>query len=79
MIAPLYQTILGPDFRVEMANVLNWLEGLLKLPQFVNRIGRVKFAQKPIYYLLSEPKEEAKDREIHSASKIKAQKYAKKK
>lgn len=73
MVAPLYQTILGPDFREKMANVLNWLEGLLKLPQFVNRIGRVKFAEKPIYYLLSEPNEQFKASTIKSSANVKAQ------
>ncbi len=63
-----------------MANVLSWLESLLKLPQFVNRIGRVKFAEKPIYYLLTEPKEEAKEDPIFGSDvEVKAQKDAKKK
>ena len=59
--------------------VLEWLNLVLKKPQFVNRIGRVKFAEKPIFYLLPEPKEESKEPIFNLETKVKAQKDANKK
>ena len=43
-----------------MPNVTNWLESLIKLPEFVTRIGNVRFTQKAIKPLLAEKKEEVK-------------------
>jgi elongation factor 1-gamma len=43
-----------------MPNVTNWLESLIKLPEFVSRMGNVKFTQKAIKPILSEKKEEVK-------------------
>lgn len=60
MLIPLYQTTLDGGFRKAMPNVTNWLESLVKLPEFVSRIGNVKFAQKAIKPLLAEKKEEVK-------------------
>jgi hypothetical protein len=55
-----------------MANVLKWLKSLLKLPQYVNRIGNVKFAQSPINYLTTKSKEEVKGPILHNPTKLKA-------
>jgi elongation factor 1-gamma len=60
MLIPLYQTTLDGGFRKAMPNVTNWLESLIKLPQFVSRLGNVKFTQKAIKPLLAEKKEEVK-------------------
>jgi elongation factor 1-gamma len=60
MLIPIYQTTLDGGFRKAMPNVTNWIESLIKLPQFSARIGNVKFAQKAIKPLLAEKKEEVK-------------------
>ena len=60
ILIPLYQTTLDGGFRKAMPNVTNWLESLVKLPEFVSRIGNVKFTQKAIKPLLAEKKEEVK-------------------
>jgi elongation factor 1-gamma len=41
-----------------MPLVSAWLEGLAKLPEFVGRIGNVKFTQKPLKPVLAEKKKE---------------------
>ena len=60
MLIPLYQTTLDGGFRKAMPNVTNWLESLIKLPEFVTRIGNVRFTTKAIKPLLAEKKEEVK-------------------
>jgi elongation factor 1-gamma len=60
ILIPLYQTTLDGGFRKAMPNVTNWLESLIKLPEFVSRLGNVKFTQKAIKPLLAEKKEEVK-------------------
>lgn len=60
LLIPLYQTTLDGGFRKAMPNVTNWLESLIKLPEFVSRLGNVRFAQKAIKPLLAEKKEEVK-------------------
>ena len=59
-LIPLFQTTLDGGFRKAMPNVTAWLEGLVKLPEFVSRIGNVKFAQKALKPVLAEKKEEVK-------------------
>ena len=61
-----------------MENVLRWLNNVLKKRQFVNRIGRVKFAEEPTFYLLPEPIEETKEPMTNSKRKAKAKIDAKK-
>ena len=40
MIIPLFQTTVDRDFfRKEVPNAADWLESLIKLPEFVSRIG----------------------------------------
>ncbi len=79
MIVPIYKTILGPEFRQGMENVFKWLDLVLNQSEFVNRIGKVKFAEKPTFYLLPEPKEESKEPLFNSKTKVKPQKVANKK
>ena len=62
-----------------MDNVLKWLSPVLKLSQFVNHFGRVKFAEKPTFYLLPEPIEETKEPISSSKRKAKAKKDVNKK
>lgn len=45
MLIPLYQTTLDIFFREATPNVTNWLTSLLKLPEFVSRIGKVEFPE----------------------------------
>jgi len=52
-----------------MPNVSNWLEGLIKLPEFVSRIGNVKFCQKALKPVLAEKKEEVKAAPAKAAAK----------
>jgi elongation factor 1-gamma len=60
-LIPLYQTTLDGGFRKAMPNVTAWLESLIKLPEFVSRIGNVKFTQKALKPILAaEKKEEVK-------------------
>lgn len=69
MLIPLYQTTLDGGFRKAMPNVTNWIESLIKLPQFVSRLGNVKFTQKAIKPLLAEKKEEVKAAPAKPAAK----------
>lgn len=57
-----YQTILDGGFRKAMPNVAAWIESLVKLPEFVSRIGNVKFAAKALkpVHLAEKKKEEVK-------------------
>ena len=66
---PVFQTTLDGGFRKAMPNVSAWLEGLVKLPEFVSRIGNVKFAQKALKPVLAEKKEEVKAAPAKAAAK----------
>jgi elongation factor 1-gamma len=68
-LIPLFQTVLDGGFRKAMPNVTAWLEGLVKLPEFVSRIGNVKFSQKALKPLVSEKKEEVKAAPVKPAAK----------
>jgi len=68
-LIPLFQTTLDGGFRKAMPNVTAWLEGLVKLPEFVSRIGNVKFTQKALKPVLAEKKEEVKAAPAKPAAK----------
>lgn len=68
-LIPLFQTTLDGGFRKAMPNVTAWLEGLVKLPEFVSRIGNVKFTQKALKPVLAEKKEEVKAAPVKAAAK----------
>lgn len=71
-LIPLFQTVLDGGFRKAMPNVTAWLESLIKLPEFVSRIGNVKFTQKALKPIVTEKKEEVKAAPAKPAAAAKA-------
>ena len=72
MIIPLFQTTVDRDFfRKEVPNAADWLESLIKLPEFVSRIGNNQVEESTINNLLVQMENEVKDSSLRTDTETK--------
>lgn len=64
-----YQVALDGGFRKAMPNTAQWLENLVKLPEFVSRFGNVKFAAKTVKPQLTQAAPKEKEQAKPAAQK----------